>query len=169
MLSYPSSNFNLPLILVEGLCMHVLYIKKIYTANTFKHIMIYLMWLAWQATKRVLRLHDSNGFSCKPITGVTKIIFAEQGTKHPIPFYVQVTLSLIFCVVCSENVTRVTQMWNSRDIVAHCTQIHTCIWNLTKQIIIFKCKTLEDLNNLTIFNVWPSYTQNWLRSLTFDH
>ena len=39
-----------------------------------------------------------------------------------------------------ENVTRVTQLCDSRDIVAHWTQIHTCIWLLKKQILIFQMK-----------------------------
>ena len=73
-------NFNLPPILVEGLCMHG-YIQKYFLHNLqfFRYHDLFAVTRVTGYKKGFLRSLDSNGFSFKPIS-VTKLIFAELGT-----------------------------------------------------------------------------------------
>ena len=73
-------SFNLPPILLEGLCMHGL-IQKYFLHNWYflrYHDLFYVTRVTGYKNG-FLRSHDSNGFSIKPIS-VTKIIFAELET-----------------------------------------------------------------------------------------
>ena len=73
-------NFNLPPILVEGLCMHGL-IQKYFLHNWYflRYHDLFDVTRVTGYKNGFLRSLDSNGFSIKAIN-VTKIIFAELGT-----------------------------------------------------------------------------------------
>ena len=73
-------SFDLPPILVEGLCMHGL-IQKYFLHNWYflRYHDLFDVTRVTGCKIGFLRSLDSNGFSIKPIS-VTKIIFAELGT-----------------------------------------------------------------------------------------
>ena len=134
-------SFDLPPILVEGLSMHGL-IQKYFLHNWYflRYHDLFDVTRVTGYKNGFLRSLDSNGFSIKPITQ-NNFWWTRNLTSYPI-LCVSYTVPSCLCWMQwpVENVTRVTQLCDSRDIVAHWTQIHTCIWLLKKQILIFQMK-----------------------------